>query len=525
MARKRISMKKIRELLRLKSTTAMSDRQIARALNISRPLVGKYWEGFIGSELSLAQIEEMPDSVLVSAIEKSPREPSERYRELFEKFPYFVIELRRPGVTLQLLWEEYKEENKDGFQYSQFCNHFRLWRDSSDVRMHINHKAGDKMFVDYAGNKLSYTDRNTGKEVVVETFVAVLGASGLTYVEASMSQEKQEWIRSNERAFHYFGGSTDAVVPDNLLSAVSRADRYEPDINPDYAEFAEHYHTVIIPARVREARDKALVENAVRLSYQRIYARLRNRVFFSLNELNEAIAELLEKHNTTPFQRLPMSRRELFERTEASTLHPLPRERFPMKTTVWATVQFNYHVELREDFHYYSVPHYLYTKEPKTKVKLVFDERIVAIYYDNVRIAQHRRDRGPKKYSTLPEHMPDRHRAYAEWSPERLENWAKSIGSEVAQVIRNVLASRKHPEQAYKVCMGILSLAKKHSDERLNRICKRANQFGTSSLKTIQNMIKLDQEEEIQQQLFPHISDHENIRGSEYYHEQQGEME
>ena len=496
----------------------MSDRQIAQALNISRPVVAKYWQGFIHSELSFEQIEQMPDSVLVNTIEKSRRKPSKRFRELLQKFPGYIVELRNPGVTLQLLWEEYKGEHKDGFQYSQFCYHFRVWRDSSDVRMHINHKAGEKMFVDYAGNKLSWTDKKTGEEVVVETFVAVLGASGLSYVEASVSQEKEEWIRSNERALYYFGGSTSAIVPDNLLSAVSRADRYEPEINPDYAEFAEHYRTVIIPTRVRKARDKALVENAVKLTYQRIYAPLRNRVFSSLEELNEAIGELLEKHNNTQFQRLPMSRRELFESTERSTLHPLPRERFPMKTTKSVSVQFNYHVELREDYHYYSVPHYLYTKEPKTKVKMVFDERIVAIYYDNVRIAQHRRDRSPNQYTTLPEHMPDRHRAYADWSPERLDNWAKSVGNEVAQVIRNVLAGRKHPEQAYKACMGILSLAKKHGDDRLNRVCRRANEFGTSSLKAIRNMIKLDLEEESQEQLFSCIPEHENIRGSEYYH-------
>jgi len=294
--------------------------------------------------------------------------------------------------------------------------------------------------------------------------------------------------------------------------------RYEPDINPDYAEFAEHYSTVIIPARVREARDKALVENAVRLAYQRIYAPLRNRTFSSLEELNEAVWELLEDHNNKNLQRLPLSRRELFERTERSSLTPLPTERFALKTTKWATVQFNYHAELRDDLHYYSVPYYLYRKEPKTKVKLVFDDRIVAIYYDNVRIVQYRRDRTPNEYTTLPEHMPYKHRVYAEWSPERFERWARSIGIEVAHTIRKVLATRKHPEQAFKACMGILSLAGKHGDERLNRICKRANEFGTTSVKRIQNMITLDLEQENQQQLLLPIPDHENIRGPEYYH-------
>ena len=518
MARQRIGMKKLRTVLRLKSTTSMSDRQIARALNLSRPVIQKYWLGFAASGLSYDQIEDIADSALIDAIVKSPTEPNERYTDLCHHFSYYVTELKRPGVTLQLLWEEYKQTHPDGFQYSQFCHHFLVWRNDSDVRMHITHKAGDKMFVDYAGNKLSYTERKTGKEVPVEVFVAILGASGLTYAEASPSQEKEHWIRSNERALHYFGGSVDAIVPDNLRSAVSRSDPYDPDINPDYAEFAEYYHTVIIPARVRKARDKALVENAVKLMYQRVYARLRNQVFSSLEELNEAIRVLLEKHNSKPFQRMSISRRELFERSERSKLHPLPREPFPMKTTVWATVQFNYHVELREDHHYYSVSYLLYKKEPKTRVKVVYDDRIVSIYYDNVRIVQHMRDRSPNEYTTLPEHMPDHHRAYADWSPERLVHWAESIGTDVAEVIGKVLSSRRHPEQAFKVCMGILSLAKKHGEKRLNRVCKRANHFGTHSLKAIQGMIAVDQETERQPQLFTRIPDHENIRGSKYYH-------
>jgi transposase len=517
MARKRISMKKIREVIRLKSTTSLSDRQIAKALTISRPVVAKYWNGYTGSGRSLEQIEQMADSELMVMMDKPCVPENIRYTELLEYFPYFVKELSRTGVTLQLLWEEYKRKHKNGFQYSQFCYHFQIWRNTSDVRMHIKHKAGDKMFVDYAGDKLSYYDRKTGKEISVETFVAVLGASGLTYAECSVSQEKEEWIRSNERALHYYGGSVSAIVPDNLRSAVSHSDRYEPDINPDFAEFAEHYGTVIIPARVREARDKALVENAVRLVYQRIYAPLRNRTFYSLEELNAAVIEYLEIHNNNPFQRLKISRRELFSKVEQSALKPLPPERFPLKTSKWVTVQFNYHVDLREDLHYYSVPYYLYKKEPKTKVKMVFDERIVSLYYDNLRIAVHRRDRTPNGYTTIPSHMPENPRIYAGWNPKRFQNWAESIGMEVAQVIKKVLAGRKHHEQAFKVCMGILSLAKKYGNERLNRACGKANESGSSSYKRIEGMVKLDLEDEQQGRLFVSIGNHENIRGAQYY--------
>ena len=267
------------------------------------------------------------------------------------------------------------------------------------------------------------------------------------------------------------------------------------------------------------ALNKALVENAVRLVYQRIYAPLRNRVFYSLEELNEAIWELLEEHNNKNFQRLKFSRRELFEQIEKSALKPLPKERYPMKNTKWLTVGINYHVELRDDRHYYSVPYYLRKKGGDTKVKMIYDERIVAIYYDNVRIAQYKRDRRPNEYTTLPEHMPPEHRFYAEWSPQRFCSWAKSIGGETLQVIEKVLQSRKHPEQAFKVCLGILNLAKKYGAQRLNKACGKANRFGTYSYKRIESMLKLGVEEEGQQGLefVSSIPAHENIRGSHYY--------
>jgi len=519
MARKRIGMKKIREVIRLRCTTEMSNRQIARALNISRPIVTKYWQGFRASGLAYEQIKDMADSVLLKIIEKPSITKSRKYQELVKYFPIYVIELKRTGVTLYLLWIEYKKKHPNGYQYSQFCYHFQMWRKSTEVRMHIKHKAGDKTFVDYAGDRLSYFDRDKGKYIPVETFVAVLGASGLTYVECSKSQERDEWILSNENAFRYFGGSTSALVPDNLKSGVKKADKYEPEINPDYAEFAEYYGTVIIPARVREARDKALVENAVKLVYQRIYAPLRNKTFYSLKELNEAVWELLEEHNNKNFQRLKISRRELFNRVEKSALKALPKERFPMKMSKWVTVQLNYHVELREDKHYYSVPYYLYQRHPKTKVKIVYDKRIVAIYYDNIRIAQYARDYSPNGYTTNSDHMPANHRAYSEWSSERFLKWAKAIGEETYKVIDKVLKSRKHPEQAYRVCLGILNLGRKYSNEKLNQACKNANYFGTHSLKRIVGILKMNTErEENQQELnYRNIPDHENIRGSQYY--------
>ncbi|MCJ7548234.1 MAG: IS21 family transposase [Anaerolineae bacterium] len=516
-------MKKIRSLIRLKSTTEMSDRQIARALQIARPLVSKYWTALQAGGLDVGQIEKMSDSDLLAALEGGFRGPQveekedSRHGRLREKFPHFVVELKRTGVTLQCLWQEYLAENPDGYRYSQFCYHFQRWRESSDVRMHIEHKAGEKVFVDYAGQKLALTDAKTGEVRPVEVFVAILGASELTYVEASRSQGTEDWVLSNDRALRFFGGVVQALIPDNLKSGVSRVDPYEPGINPTFDDFAEHYGVVIMPARVRKARDKALVENGVRLIYQRIYAPLRDRKFFSLAELNEAIRDLLEQHNNRRFSRLPYSRRELFERVERGALGRLPAESYRLKTTRWATVGVNYHVELPADRHYYSVPHYLYSSDPKTKVLMVYDERVVALYYDHVRIVQYQRDRTPNGYTTLPQHMPEHHRWYAKWSPARLLNWARSIGPETEQIIEKVLESRKYPPQAFKSCMGILALAKEHGHGRLNRACRRALSFGLYSLSGIRNILDRRLEEESSPELDLQLGEHENLRGSAYY--------
>jgi len=520
MAMKRTSMKKIRDIIRLKETTDMSERKIARALNVARTVVARYLSDFYKSGLDYEQIDEMADSELLSILEKRKVEKNEQYEKLAKQFPYFAKELKKKGVTLNYLWKEYKEKCPDGYSNSQFCYHFQMWRNASQITMHMNHKAGDKMFVDYAGEKLAIIDPKTGKEQPVEVFVAILGCSQLTYVEASNSQQLEDWIRSNERALWYFKGVVQAIVPDNLKSAVSRSNKYEPGINLTYDDFAEYYKTVIIPARVREARDKALVENAVGLVYQRIYAPLRNTSFYSLEELNKAIWGLLEEHNNTHFQRLDTSRRGLFEEVEKRALKPLPTERYPSKTIKVVTVQINYHVELREDRHYYSVPYYLRKRGKKTKVKMMYDERIVAIYYDHFRIAQHKRDRRPNEYSTIPEHRSPEHRYVAEWSSERFLRWAGTMGSDVAWVIGNVLESRKYPEQAFKVCMGILSLGKRYDPERLNKACRRAHSFGIYSYTRIENMLKNGLEEEMQSEFEwekPQIPLHKNIRGSEYY--------
>jgi transposase len=519
MARERIKVKKIREIIRLKSMGISSEREIARALKIGRPAVSKYLDAFKKSNLSLEQIKVMSDTQLLTLLGKSDKIIPGRIKDLSGYFPGYVVELKKTGVTLELLWNEYKKKHPDGYQYSQFCYHYELWRKSSDVVMHIEHKPGDKMFVDYAGDRLFITDPAKHTQIPVEVFVAILGASGLTYAEGSMSQQQDDWMRSNERALWYFNGVPKAIAPDNLKSAVTKCDPYEPGINLQFDDFAEYYGTVILPARASKPRDKALVENAVRLVYQRIYARLRNKVFHSLDELNAAIWELLEDHNNKKYKLLPYSRRELFDQTERSALNPLPAQKYPIKTLQHSRVQFNYHVRLKEDMNYYSVPWILKQKNKDCEVLLIYDDRIVTIIYDNIRVAQHFRDRTSNKYTTDPSHMPPHHRFVSDWNPDRFLSWAKAIGPDVVQVISRVLNSVKHPEQGYKRCLGILNGGKKYGNDILQRACKKANGFGISSCDRILSIAAQIKEADCQPELTweRSIPDHDNIRGSEYY--------
>lgn len=519
MPRQRITMNKIRSIIHYKTAGNLSDRQIARTLSIGRPAVAKYWTAYLASGLSADEIAKMSDSHIETRIGSNPKRLTSRYKTLVELFPDFVIELGKTGVTLAILWEEYKNKYRDGFGYSQFCLHYSLWRKSCEICMHIDHKPADKMFVDYAGDRLYLTDRITGAKNYVETFVAILGASGLTYAEASMSQNKDDWLRSNERAFLYFGGVTAAIVPDNLKSAVHMSDRYDPDINPTFRDFADYYGTVILPARVKKPRDKALVENAVRLVYQRVYAPMRNRIFYTLDELNRAIRELVDSHNNRKLQGLPYSRRELFEQTEKSVLKPLPSEKYPYKTFQHAKIQINYHVFLKEDKNYYSVPYYLKDGKRECEVLIVYDDRTVSIYYDNVRIVQHVRDRTLKKYNTIDDHMPPAHRFVKNWSPEKFREWAQEYGADVFAVIDRTLSSCQHPEQAFKSCMGILAIRKTHGLSVFSRACQKANEYGVYSYRRIRSIADQIKYEDAEPQLdwekvIPH---HDNIRGSIYY--------
>lgn len=515
MPRKRISMDKVREIIRLKEQSKLGTRAIGRALNISRTVVGEYINKFELTGYSYDDIKAMDDDTLFEIIENGKKPTSERYRQLSEHFEYFAKELKRIGVTLQLLWQEYREKYPNGYGYSQFCYHYQVWRGSSELTMHIEQKVGDKMFVDFTGKHLQLVDRETGEFKDVEFFLAVLAASQYTYAEATASQKKPEWIKANVNAFHYFGGVPNAVVPDNLKPAVQNPNKYEPDINPEYAHFAQHYQTVILPARPGAARDKALVEGAVKIAYAWIFAALRNRIFYSLDELNQAIREELEKYNAKPMQKLKMSRKQLFDEIEKPALKPLPAEKYLSRKFKSLKVQFNYHIFLKDDNHYYSVP-YRYSGK---QVTVIYGDSVVEIFYKNSRIAFHKRVLTANGYSTIDDHMPSQHQFYAGWNPERFINWAKNIGPYVEVVVRKILENCHHPEQGYKVCLGILNLPQKFGPDRLNKACKRAIDFDHYGYKAIKKILD-NNLENCQIDCFEQLPTHDNIRGKNYYSEE-----
>jgi len=504
-----MTVKKIAQMV----LTGESRRKIAEGLGISRNTVKKYLYKIQKTGMSLEEFLLLSDKEIHQIMEEPPKE-IDKLKELKKLFPYIEKELRRVGVTRWLLWEEYKRDHPGGYSYTQFCYHYQQWSKKGEVTLHFEHKAGDKLFVDYAGKKLSIVNRVTGDVIWVEVFVAVLGASQLTYVEATPSQKKEDFIASMTRALAYFGGVPCAIVPDNLKSAVTTPDKYEPEINESFADFGVHYHTHILATRSRKPRDKALVGKTVSIIYSRIYAPLRNRVFYSLSELNGAIKDLLEEHNRINFKGRDYSREEIFLSIEKEALNPLPYEVYEIKHYAFVKVQKHSHVYLSEDKHYYSVPYRYIGK----KVKIVYTERKVDIYYKYERIAFHKRDRNQNKYSTIKEHLPSAHRFVTEWNPGKFINWAESYGEDVREYIKEVLNNNQHMEQNYKSCIGILGLGKKYGKQRLVDACRRGLYYSNYSYRVIRNILekgldRLSYPSPLQEQL----PEHQNIRGKNYY--------
>lgn len=514
MPRKRTNVEKIREILRLSQKLKFSIRQIAETTGVSKTSVGEYIAEYKRSGLSYPDVLNLDDKDLAEIFEKRNKSLNPMYEDLSKEFPYYEKELARVGVTLYLLWEEYKEGNPDGFSYSRFCHHYRMWESKLKAGMHIEHKAGDLTYADFTGKKMHYVNRDTGEVIPAEIFISILGSSQLIYVEAVRSQKLEDWIWANENAWRYYGGATRGMCPDNLKAAVTRACNYEPLLNETYDDLARHYNTVILPTRPGKPKDKALVENAVRIVYQRIFARLRNQAFFSIAELNEAIWIELEEINNAPFQRRNVSRRELFNEIEKNELQPLPKERYEIRRYQISKVEFNHHIYLREDKHYYSVP-YKYTGQ---KVKILYTDRNVEIYRDNVRIALHKRDRRPYGYTTEKSHMPSEHQFVDGWNTDRFVRWASKIGGSVETFIQRLLDSKEHPQQAFKSCMGVLQLSKGYKPEDLEIVCNRALDFNSISLKFISNSLRNNiHKTEPEKPVEIKLPFHENIRGRENY--------
>lgn len=511
---KRTIMIKIREILRLNTQLGYSNRTIADALNIGKSTVNTFIKKFNQSELSYQEIQNLNDENILEMLDSNKCNTSEKYKILHGKFPLYIKELKKTGVTVKLLWEEYIKDNPSGYSHSQFAHHFQIYRGSTKTSMRFEHKAGDKMFVDFTGKHLYLTDKITGKTSPVEVFAAILPASSYTYVEAVSSQEKHNFISCVENSLWYFGGVPRAIVPDCLKSAVTKGCKYEPEINRDFLEFAKHYGTAVLPARPHSPKDKAMVEGAVKIIYSWIFAKLRDRTFYTLTELNKAILNLLTEYNSRPMQRLNLSRIDLFNEIEKKELNNLPMELYEPKSYALLTVAFNYHIFLSKDRHYYSVP-FNYIRK---KVEVIYNDKDVEIYYNNIRIASHKRSILANGYTTLKEHMPPNHRFYSEWNPEKFMSWAAKIGEDTKELINNVIMSKDHPEQAYKVCLGILNLAKSYGESKLNKACKKAGYFNCYTLKFVKNALENNMLEIDDNNLFTaQTVVHSNIRGKNYY--------
>jgi len=514
MPKNKTDVEKIREILRLCLELNYSLRDAAIALGVSKTTVGEYIAEFKRSGLSYQEIIGMSDTEVIDIFDKSNKSSNPLYESLSKDFENISKQLKRTGVTLYLLWEEYLQQNDKGFSYSRFCHHYRMWERRQDPDMHMEHKAGDITYMDFTGKKMHIVDPDTGEIREAESFVSILGASQLTYVEFTESQSLEDWIWVNGNAFIYYGGVTRGITPDNLKSAVTKACNYEPLINETYNDFARHYGTVVLPTRPAKPKDKSLAENAVNLVYQRIFAPLRDMVFNSIGDLNEAAWGLMEKHNNTPFQKRDITRRQLFEEIEKSELRPLPVDRYELKRYQVSRVEFTYHVYLKEDKHYYSVP---YTYAGKT-AKTIYTGRVVEIYKDNVRIAIHQRDRKPYRYTTLKQHMPPDHQYVNGWSPDRFIQWAEKMGGSVKEFIQLMLDQKEHPQQAFKACMGVLTLGKKYDIKAMQLVCKKAIEINCISHRFIANSLKNKtykiEEQDPGDMKLPF---HENIRGKDNY--------
>jgi len=488
-----------------------SKKSIVRDTGVSKNTVRHYIELAQGSGHTLEQLLKMDDQTLESVLNRHTCVSRAHFDDLQDLFPWIKEELKRTGVNRFVLWGEYRQRYPNGYSYSQFCWHYQQWLRIQNVSMVINHIPGDKTFIDFAGKKLHYHDLQTGKDIDVEFFAGILGYSQLSFACVVESQKSDDFLLACRRMLEYFGGSTKAIVSDNLKSGVTKASRYEPEITQTFNDFCNHYQMAALPTRAAKPKDKPLVEGLIRILYSRIYAPLRNRIFYSLNEINAAIAELLETHNDASFTSKPESRRQVFEEQERHTLQSLPLTVFELKYYRKATVQKNSHIILGEDKHYYSAPMRYIGKQ----VLLIYTAEDVNIFFESQRIAYHKRSRSANRYTTIADHLPSSHSYMLGLTPDQFIQWGKTINDEVAIYLERLIGSKNHPEQAFKSCQGIQSLSRKLGKDKLIAACHTGLELRVYNYMFIKNVMenKLNQPGS----LMPILPFHENIRGPQSY--------
>jgi transposase len=511
-------MRKIGEMLRLKAA-GMNNRDIARSTGAGKTTVYEHLARAEAAGLSWPLPAELDDGALEAMLYPPPtaelaaRRPVPDWRAVNRELK------RGRHVTLRLLWLDWRATHPEGWGYSRFCDNYQRWLGEQDLVLRTEYAAGERMFVDFSGDRVPVIDAASGEVTQAEVFVSVLGASGMLYVEATRGQDLKSWLLAHLRAWEAYGGVAKLTMPDNLKSGVTRACWYDPDINPSYLEMGRRYDTAILPTRTAKPRDKAAVEVGVQVVERWVLAPLRNHRFFSLGELNQAIKEKLEEVNGRQFRGLPTSRRDLFEEIERAALRPLPATRYEFTEIRKATANIDYHVQF--DDHFYSLPHRLV----RQKVEVWATASTVEIYHRGHRVASHAREYGRRRYITDPAHRPASHRAHLEWTPSRLIEWAGTVGPEVAAVAEQILLSRPHPEHGYRACLGLMSLSRRYGSDRLAAACVRAlaaNAGSYTSVKSIlsQNLDRLPPPSP-QLSVLPPPPAHENLRGADYYRTEQ----
>ena len=512
MPRERTTMRKIREILRLKWQHGRSHRDVAASCNVGYGTVVELLRRAGNAGLvDWQSVENRDDGELEELL--YPPAPARSVVRQTPDFARIYLESKRPGVTLQLLWEEYRQQYPTGYGYSWFCDEFRTFTGALDVTMRQDYKAGEQMQVDWAGQTLPITERETGETREAQLFVACLAASQLIYAELTWDQTLEEWIKVHIHALEYFGGIPELLVPDNTKTAITSPCRYEPEENPTYAEMARYYGMAVIPARVRKPRDKSKVENGVQQSERRILAKLRDMTFFYLADANQAVWELLEELNHRERRDLGMSRRELFEKIEKAVLRPLPAERYSL--SLWKKVRVgpDYHVEFER--HYYSVPFRLVGQELYLKAST----RIVELFWKSKSVASHLRCHH-LGHSTINEHMPRSHQEYRNWTPERLVAWARKSGASTAEVAATILQSRNHPEQGFRSCLGLTSLGKRYGDARLEAACVLALNIRSPTYSSVKSILGTGRDLRPPAEETANATSqltHANVRGPGYY--------